>query len=1331
MTDPILQPTRAPNAPSATFSLNVNSPNMPQAWKNFAMAFKIYMTANNLDNEPDTRKVAILLNTIGTDALQIFYSFDIDMANITCEDLILRFETYFLPKVNISIERHKLFNRKQGPHEDIESYATDLKNISLQCNLGSMCDDLLKDIFSWNLNSSCAYIKEKILLERPKTFEETVSLAKVIRNTKIDAKCISNEQVEEQVNAVQKRQFKQGPTIHPPVSKSNSRLQENRNLNEVCPKCGQVHRVRCPAFGVTCKKCGRKNHFAVVCYAQPKRINMTSELDHNSPTHSDSHYLSSLFLSAIHKDDNDYLTHLSINKQDTRFLLDTGADTNILSLKTYKKLQLPLSDIIKSSHKLSTFSGEILPTVGQCQVNILHNDKNFLLNFHILDRNCQNIIGRKSCEDLKLVKRVHNVQFKDTSNKDLLAEYSHLFTGIGCLKDFNCHLTLKPDATPSVDACRRVPFALLDDLKKELEILEENNIIIKVEEPTDWVSSIVLTSKKNGKIRLCIDPRKLNESLMRAHYQFPTIDEIKTSLSGAQYFSTLDANKGFYMLKLDHSSSKLCTFITPLGRYRFLRLPFGINAAPEIFHAEMTKRFSDLEGVKVMMDDLLIYGSTKQEHNDRLERVLQRALEIGIKFNKEKSNISQHEVKYLGHIFSKDGVKVDPTKVQAINQMPPPTNLTELQRFMGMVNYLGSYIQNLSQKTVNLRSLLSKNTEWHWSDKHDNEFNELKHLITNAPVLTYYNQNRDIVLSVDSSKDAMGAVICHDKQPIAYASASLSQAQQAYSQIEKELLAILFGCTKFHQYIYGRNATVETDHKPIVSLFKKPIFSIPARLQRIMLRLQPYDINIVYKPGKYLYVADTLSRCALAENALTDLEDDIDLQVNLVINSLSISPHKMKEFQDHTAKDQDLVAIMKLCKTGWPEHKKSVPANIRFYFSIKNELQVINDLLLKNDRIVVPNSLRNDILKLLHEGHQGIKSCQNLAKNSVYWPNIYTDIETYISSCHICLTHRRNNTKEPICHHDIKLIPWHKVGVDLFDFDSLKYLLVVDYFSKFVEIAHLNNNSTASNVIRHLKSIFSRHGIPYSLQSDNGPPFSSNEFAAFTAQWQIEHITSSPYHSRSNGMVEKAIGTIKNIFKKCLVDKTDPYLAILQYRNTPKYGLCSPAQLLMSRTLRSKLPILSESLVPKVPSYKEVEKKMKEQRQYSSLYYNTHSRGLPPLNKGDKVYFKTQPHCSWTPGIISDVCPNRSYTIDNDAGSTFRRNRIHIMKPKTMPCSPVHPSRNVPSTINTPIPGHLENKTNINDTDITQTENSQNILQENVKYSSFGRAIRKPLRYSE
>lgn len=1296
--------------------LDLNANNLPLMWKNFVTRLKIYMRANGLEEEPNARKVAILLQCIGVEALNIFYSFNTDMDTAHYDDLINKFEAYFMPKVNISMERHKLFNRRQQDDEDISTYATELQNISFQCDFGQVRDSLIRDIFSWNLGSKNAYIREHILNQKPKSFEDAVELAKNIEYTKRHAQILNNTD-QQFVGAIESRErYRQKSRGSPNQQMSSRTSNQGTSSNTTCSRCGQVHRVRCPAMGAICKKCKKPNHFAVVCRSTFSQgvHNIQQSEDSQEEGQDQNLFLGTLYiLQTGNNNNNPFKTQLHVNNVKVDFLLDTGADTNILSYSTFQKLQATEKiEIQKSQHKLSTFSGEVLPSVGQCKLKVNYNSNTFYVNFHIVDLPCQNIIGRSSCHDLNLVKRVHNVKLNQNPvDTNLVSKYSDVFDGIGCLTDFECHLTLKPDAAPSVDVCRRVPFGLVKDLEKELKQLERNGIIVKVEEPTEWVSSIVLTSKKDGKLRLCIDPRKLNEAIMRSHYQFPTIDEIKNSLAGAQYFSTLDANKGFWMLKLDEASSKLCTFIAPQGRYRFLRLPFGINAAPEIFHREMTKRFGDIEGVKILMDDLLIYAPTKIEHDIRLEKVLQRARDINLRFNNSKSAICQREVKYLGHIFSGNGVRVDESKVKAIVNMSTPTNITELQRFLGMITYLGSYIENLSLKTANLRMLLSKNTIWNWTDKHDMEFKNLKDAITQCPVLTYYDPNKDIALSVDSSKDSMGAVILHEKQPIAYASASLTPTQQSYSQIEKELLAILFGCTKFHQYIYGRQTLVETDHKPIVSLFKKPLYAIPPRLQRIMLRLQPYSLTVTYKPGKYLYVADTLSRSALPEHTLTDLDTDLDLHINLIVNSLAVSPMKFKEIQEHTKNDNTLCLIKEFCQKGWPEHRRSLPEPVKPYFALKDVIHVMQDVVFKLNSIIIPVSLRNDVLKLIHEGHQGIQSCQRLARGSVYWPNLNSDIEKYVSMCQICLTYRRNNSKQPLMPHDYKLLPWNKVGIDLFDLNGKKYLIVVDYFSKYIELAYLPTGSKSDIVITHLKSIFARHGIPNIMISDNGPPFNSKEFQKFNLEWDIEHITSSPYHSQSNGLVERSIATVKNILRKCSADNSDPYLAILQYRNTPKDTMCSPAQLSMSRTLRSKIPTSQKTLKPKLCT--NLKEYIKTKSQKTQLYFNQHTKKLKPLNNGDQVFFKKRPNDGvWTPGIVSESGPEpRSFTITTPEG-VFRRNREHVLKPKYQWSDHVlvHSNDGCPNVNNVP---------------------PLSSPQPYERCSSFGRPIRRPVRYRE
>lgn len=294
------------------------------------------------------------------------------------------------------------------------------------------------------------------------------------------------------------------------------------------------------------------------------------------------------------------------------------------------------------------------------------------------------------------------------------------------------------------------------------------------------------------------------------------------------------------------------------------------------------------------------------------------------------------EIKFIGHVFDKNGVRPDKDKINSILEMSIPENVTELQRFLGMVNYLGGFIENLSLKNKNLRQLLKKDISWHWNDSHDKEFRNLKLEITKTPVLTYFDPNKQLILTVDASKYAVGAAILHDKNPIAYASASLTSAQSSYAQIEKELFAILFGCVRFHQYIYGNKVNVETDHKPLVTLLDKPSYKIPSRLQRFMLRLQCYNLNVFYKPGKYLYIADTLSRCPLKDNALTEFDNDVTLHCNFLKTHMDIPFSNVDEIK-HVKTDLIYNKIKQYIQNWWPESQKLICKEIAPYFRIKDE----------------------------------------------------------------------------------------------------------------------------------------------------------------------------------------------------------------------------------------------------------------------------------------------------------------------------------------------------------------------------------------------------------
>lgn len=1256
--------------------INLEESNLAKEWKNWFIQFKIFLRASALENDDDSRKTALLLHHMGPDCLEIFSSFNVDIDKIKYDDLVKKFEDYFVPKANTALERHKFFTRSQRPNESIEDYVTALKNLSLNCEFGSLREDLVKDIFICGLRENLRFIKEKLLNEENIKLEKAVQTAKLLETSRLQALqldhvaststtfvgALSSKSHESQTKG-QKMTYKKN-FYSKQQSHNDNKKDKKKNKTQICRRCGQVHKYRCPAQGVICKKCKKPNHFAKMC--NKKKINAIEvESDDQKSTHTEEN---DLFMGVIRESNNSSLwfTTIMISGREVKVQLDTGAQTNVMSFKKFKELNLNKENIVPSKTNILTFSGEKIKLIGKCEIPCMIRNKQETISFHIANLNCQTVFGLPTCVQFNLVSKIDIINSEKQNNSIcVFQEYQDVFSGIGSLK-VECNFKINPSVQPTVEYPRRIPFKLHEPLKKELNRLISIQVIDQIDEPTEWVNSIVLVSKPNGELRLCLDPRNLNKAIMRPHFQFPTIEEIKAKLYGCKFFTKLDAASGFWSIPLSQESSKLCTFITPFGRFRFLRLPFGINAAPEIFHSLMVKLFNDIKSIVIYIDDFLIAEPTKEAHDLKLKLVLDRARQIGLKFNKDKCVICAHEIKFLGHVFNSQGVLPDPTKVETICSMQPPKNVKELQRFLGMVNYLGSFIPNLSSQTTNLRQLLKKDVLWYWSTVHGTEFNKLKNLLCNAPILTYYNANKPLTLSVDASKDALGAVILHDKNPIAYASGSLTETQIQYSQIEKELLAVLFGCTRFHQYIFGHKVKVETDHKPLVTLFSKPLYKVPPRLQRLMLKLQAYDLSVVYVPGKLMYIADTLSRHALFEKSLVKLDDEINLHVNLLMQNLSLSQSYLDIIRDETKIDKTLQIIIGYIKSGWPVTIKQVETEAKPYYTFREELHTSSNLLLKGSSIVIPIKLRPKILKLLHEGHLGIERTKDLARGNIFWPGLKNDISNIVNNCEICISYRKNNQKMPLLSHDPGDIPWEKVGVDIFELHKRKFLLVVDYFSKYIEIAHLDRGSDSQKVITQLKSIFARHGIPYTLISDNGPPYNSEKFKEFCIDWGIEHITASPYHPKSNGQAERSIGIIKNLLKKSIDSGTDPYIALLQYRTAPRGNFSSPAQLLMSRQLRTKLPTIKTQLYPKVVDLNKHKMQLKQYKNQIEKNYNKTSKDLKPLTEGEKVYYKKTPSSKWEPAKVREKCSQpRSYIVEDTLGHLYRRTREQLLKPKT------------------------------------------------------------------
>lgn len=367
------------------------------------------------------------------------------------------------------------------------------------------------------------------------------------------------------------------------------------------------------------------------------------------------------------------------------------------------------------------------------------------------------------------------------------------------------------------------------------------------------------------------------------------------------------------------------------------------------------------------------------------------------------------EITYLGHKLNSDGLKADPDKVKAVLEMKSPEDKPALRRFLGIITYLGKFISNLSTLTATLRTLLEKDIHFHWNKEHEQCFQNLKNIITQVPVLRYFDVEKPVTLSVDSSSQGVGDVLLQETQPVAFASKALTTSQKNYAQIEKEMYAIVFACRRFHDYIYGRDVVhIETDHKPLELIYSKPLYRAPPRLQKMMLELQKYTLHVKYKPGKELHIADALSRAYID----SDSSDDDTFDV-CMLQQMPISDDKWTQIQENTRQDITLQDLLAVTLNGWPEHRWQLPEGAKPYWNYRDEISVYDGVLFKSDRVIVPTNMRKDMLNLIHDSHLGIEKCKRRARDVVFWPSMNEHIED-VAKCGTCNEHRMKNQKEPL-----------------------------------------------------------------------------------------------------------------------------------------------------------------------------------------------------------------------------------------------------------------------------------------------------------------------------
>ncbi|XP_062534290.1 uncharacterized protein K02A2.6-like [Armigeres subalbatus] len=544
------------------------------------------------------------------------------------------------------------------------------------------------------------------------------------------------------------------------------------------------------------------------------------------------------------------------------------------------------------------------------------------------------------------------------------AAYPEVFkNGLGRCKKMKVRLYLKPDAKPVFKPKRPVPFTSMEKIDAELDRLQSLGIITPVDF-SQWAAPIVVVKKPGGK------------------------------LYGCRYFSVIDLSDAYLQVEVD-DSKQLLTINTHRGLFRFNRLAPGVKSAPGAFQQLMNSMVADLEGVDTFLDDIFVASKTEEEHHKMLKALFQRRQAYGFVLREEKCNILQTEVKYLAHIVDENGLRPDPSKVEAIVKMPPPKDVTTLRSFLGAVNFYAKFVPEMHQLRRPLDALL-KNAKFVWNSECQKSFRRFKEVLQSDLLLTHYDPSLAIIVAADASQSGIGACLLHR-----FPDGSLKS-------IEKEGLALVFAVTKFHRMLLGRKFTLQTDHQPLLRIFgqKKGIPVHTAnRLQRWALTLLCYNFDIEYVSTTQVGYADVLSRLingyVKAEEdfiiASIQLEDDIDIPLQEAISSLPVT---FKAVRGATLQCPVLQQVIQYNQRGWPSKIDDIAnAEVRPFFAHRDALSVVNGCVMMSNRLVIPDSFRQRILKQLDRGHPGMKRMKAIARSHVYWPRIDDHIADFVKRC--------------------------------------------------------------------------------------------------------------------------------------------------------------------------------------------------------------------------------------------------------------------------------------------------------------------------------------------
>ncbi|XP_026574068.1 uncharacterized protein K02A2.6-like, partial [Pseudonaja textilis] len=705
--------------------------------------------------------------------------------------------------------------------------------------------------------------------------------------------------------------------------------------------------------------------------------------------------------------------HVEVEIEDRpcKMEVDSGSYLSMVAWREIKRLvpSMKRHELENQTLILKDYQGNRIPVVGTGHFKVTFKGRTEILPLTVVERDRPSLLGLQWLAPLGLEVTGTNHVAEADWEEQLVREFQEVFNGnLGKYRGPPISFSLDPTIAPIRLKPRRVPFALRPKIDEQLNKLIEQGVL----EATDharWETPIVTPIKPDGSVRICGDYKAtLNRALQQSAYPVPVVQHLLHSLGGGRVFAKLDLAQAYQQLPVDEETAEAQTIVTHRGAFRCKRPQFGVSVAPGVFQSLMERLLRGIKGVVPYFDDVLVAGADQKQLEDRLREVLRRFQSAGLKVKREKCQLHTARVEFLGYLLDRHGIHPTEGKIKAVKEAPKPRNKTELQAFLGLINFYNVFLPQKATVAEPLHRLLDKAATWTWGRREEDAFNRTKDLLTSDAVLIQYSETLPITVTCDASPFGVGAVLSHTladrkEAPIAFFSRTLSKPERNYSQLDKEALAIVAAVKKFHEYLYGRTFTIITDHKPLLGILAgdraTPIILSP-RMTRWSEFLAAYNYRLIHRPGKTIPHADALSRTPLP----TLDADPAPTTSTLSIETLPNLPLTASDIALATNKDKRLAQVLRWVGKGWPE--KDGDSEFKAYRNRQTELSIQKGCLLWGDRVVIPEKLQKRVLSMLHEGHPGIVRTKALARSHAWWPGMDKEIEAWV--------YARNLTGDPL-----------------------------------------------------------------------------------------------------------------------------------------------------------------------------------------------------------------------------------------------------------------------------------------------------------------------------